>query len=384
MLPRVHSGSRGHGRAAPPVCTRQLDRARARRTRRSRRPASPRARPGAGPCRSRARPAVMPSLRDGEDEGSSSGRPPPRWASGCACLVALRRASTSTDCASGRATAGPRASRSPVDAAAPDARRRSRSSSSASVVCVGRAILPSGRRSAVRSSFSAACSSARKRSRAPRRQLAVGPENASETPNRRWITRSWISRAKSSRSYSGARAPACGSPSALDASAAVLPSVHSGGAPVGQRRGAGPRSGQITPMPAPAGGQRRARRAGDTQQGARSAGTSPRGSRPTRRRGPRTGDCARDRRPSSRVTSARSGEESAVDAVGARRAHPPVVRRVVQEQHRPLHRGQAARRPRTGGRRTPRTSRPPRRARAGRRTSPARRCGRPERGRRRA
>ena len=86
---------------------------------------------------------------------------------------------------------------------------------------------PSGRCSAERSSPSAAPTSAAQRARASA-VSGCSDDSASETPNSRWTTPSWMSRAKSMRSSSSrARSAAYVAIRDADASASVLPSIHS-------------------------------------------------------------------------------------------------------------------------------------------------------------
>ena len=180
---------------------------------------------------------------------------------GSACLRALRTASASTDCASGSSSGGTATSSLPRRSSMPRSgmRARRRATSSSSVVCVSRALRPSGRCSARRRSRSAGLQLHRRRARAPRAAAA-----------RRWRRRAARRTAAGSRPRAprarGRCAPAAGARAAdwnvawraASASAEILPSVHSRSRSSSDSGRRGRRSARITPAPAPAGRQRRA------------------------------------------------------------------------------------------------------------------------------
>ena len=218
--------------------------------------------------------------------------------------------------------------------------RRSLPTSSSSVVCVSGATRPSERCSARRRSTSAACSSAAIRSRASG-DSSAWLENTSCTPNSRWITPSCTSRARSIRSCSW-RARACWlvASRAWVARAAVLPSAHSAWRSLAlERRAARPAVRQDDPEPAPGGRHRRAHQRRLAEQVAVLVGDLRRVVVADLDHAVLLERLARDRR---RLDGqVRILEQLEVDPVGARGVHPPACV-VVAEDHRPVHRRDAA------------------------------------------
>ena len=237
---RQRPGSRAPNSTRPPACS-------------ASKPASRRPMPVC-PRPRRRTPSLVDLERRTCRRHASSG---PRRASGSACLCALRTASASTDCASGSSSArhldalGPSASETPRSGCS----RRSRSSSSRSVVrsagasgragaaapCAGRPARPASPRRSARAP--------RRRARLPetaraRRRTAAGRRPRGRRARGRCAPRA--ARARSPAGASRARASA--------ASAAVLPSVHSsvalGVASAARRRRRG--RTRITPSQRPA------------------------------------------------------------------------------------------------------------------------------------